>query len=186
MSSDISRALASIDQASCARVSASGLKLGSLSARLASVIAASGARRSCEIDASRVFRRLSVSTATRAAAASSARCCALDRERNLAGKGLEQMALFGEQQAAALGGLNGEDSECLVRARERQILGDGGGERVGAETRPDGRDRRPIERPRDRRPPAIPASATLELMQAALGIGQQHGGAARETSRQRA
>jgi hypothetical protein len=73
MSSDISRALASMDRASFVYSSAFGRSVGSLSARLASLIAASGARRSCEMDASRVLRRLSVSTAMRAASASSAR-----------------------------------------------------------------------------------------------------------------
>ena len=105
--------------------------------------------------------------------------CALDRERNLAGKGLEEMALFGEQQAAALGRLNGEHTECLVRARERQVLSSGGGERVGAETSRTAVVEHPLS---DRKIGVLQRSGlrTLEVMQAALGIGQQHGGAARK------
>ena len=74
ISSDISCALASIEWTSCARAAGSSLRSGSFSALLAPVMTASGVRRSCEIEASKVFRRLSVSAETRACSAFSASC----------------------------------------------------------------------------------------------------------------
>ena len=75
-----------------------------LAPRVASVlpapaITASGVRKSCEIDASRVLRRLSASAATRAAFRRLGEPRALDGECDLACERLEQMALLGQQHA---------------------------------------------------------------------------------------
>ena len=68
------------------------------------------------MEASNVLRRLSVSAATRAASASSARLRAFDRESDLPGKGLEQMLLFWQQQPAPLPRLYGQHAERAVAA----------------------------------------------------------------------
>ncbi len=69
----ISVALVSMERASEIRVASSSMEPRSARALPAPAITASGVRRSCEIEASRVLRRLSFSEARLAASASSAR-----------------------------------------------------------------------------------------------------------------
>ena len=58
-----------------------------------------------------------------------------DRKRNLPRESFQQVTLLRKQQAATLDWLNGEHTERMLRARERQILSSSGRKRVGPEAR---------------------------------------------------
>ena len=57
---------------------------------------------------------------------------ALDRERNLPRKGLQQVPLLGQQQPAPLRRTHGEHAERAAYTSERQVLGLCSRQRVGA------------------------------------------------------
>ena len=56
---------------------------------------------------------------------------ALERQRDLAGKSLEQVALLGKQHAAPVGRLHCEHAQCRVRAQQRQVQRRRGGQGIG-------------------------------------------------------
>ena len=79
----------------------------------AAPITASGVRRSCEIDASIVLRRLSLSAATARFFRGFRQLRALERKADLAGEGLEQVQLLRQQHAPAVARQDRQHAEAL-------------------------------------------------------------------------
>ena len=154
----------------------------------APAMTASGVRRSCEIDASSVLRRLSVSAATRAVSACARRAArAPARAPICPAKVSSRCSCSGSSTRRRLSGSTAEHAE---RSRGRRAAADRAPARPAtcrSRGRRAGRDRAPTARPRDRAPRirALERAARAG-MQAPARVGQQHDRLRTRTPRPRA
>ena len=88
----------------------------STSVDAAPAMAASGVRRSCEIEASNVLRSVSRSAATRAPRPRLREPRALERQADLARERLEQVPLLGQQHAPRIARQHGQHAEAARRS----------------------------------------------------------------------
>ena len=174
------RASPAIEAASSARTA--GVRASPLSASVedAPTMAASGVRSSCEIAASRALRTDSVSAASRAARAASARRTRCSATATWLAKLCSRRRCSGTKTRRALAGSSAITPTVCSPIDERHV------ERVGARRacrcpgRPAARGRGPTARCRGRRRAAIPARRAPSAAGCARRVGQQHGHLARE------
>ena len=95
-------------------------------------IAASGVRRSCEIEVSSAERSRSVSTPRLTRSDVLDEVHALDRERRLVDERVEQPALLGREQRAGLVAVEADDADGAAAGAHRQEQPLGARQRVGA------------------------------------------------------
>ena len=128
-------ALASIERASSRRVASSSAAPCVASVLPAPAITASGVRRSCEIDASSVLRRLSLSAATRAPSAAPRAARARARAPIWPAKVSSRWSCSGSSTRRRLCGSTASTPSVSRPVAERQVQRGRGRQRVGAEPR---------------------------------------------------